>query len=135
MLSAPGSIRLWITAGVLLGAFCVAACREPWRTSRFSAARSVSFPILLRSWKGEEHPLEERIVQAVSVSDYTNRIYRQSGRPTGPALYWLLRESKDWGYDSLPEELPAGGGLGPDSFRIRHDFRCQTGDRLSSTNM
>ena len=32
-------------------------------------------PYTIGSWTGQEQPLEERIVQAVSVSDYTNRVY------------------------------------------------------------
>lgn len=30
------------------------------------------------NWQGKEYPLEQRIVQAVSVTDYTNRVYTSS---------------------------------------------------------
>jgi EpsI family protein len=79
MLSA-GSVRLWITAGVLIGASLLlnaishgepVVSRQPLR----------ELPYTLASWGGEEHPLEERIVQAVSVTDYTNRIYRNQADP------------------------------------------------------
>ncbi|HEU5411253.1 MAG TPA: EpsI family protein [Candidatus Acidoferrales bacterium] len=30
------------------------------------------------NWRGKEYPLEQRIVQAVSVTDYTNRVYTSS---------------------------------------------------------
>ena len=36
------------------------------------------FPYQIGSWQGKEYPLEQRIVQAVSVTDYTNRVYTSS---------------------------------------------------------
>jgi EpsI family protein len=69
-----GSIRLWITAVVLLSAFVMLhtashgetiAPREPLR----------NLPYSLVSWKGVEQPLDARTIQAVGVSDYTNRVY------------------------------------------------------------
>jgi EpsI family protein len=35
-------------------------------------------PYQIGSWQGKEDPLEQRIVQAVSVTDYTNRVYASS---------------------------------------------------------
>jgi len=75
MFSATGSIRLWITASVLVGAFVMlhtVSHGEPV----VARQQLRELPYTLGPWKGEEHPLEERIVQAVSVSDYTNRLYR-----------------------------------------------------------
>jgi len=80
MFSAPGSIRLWITASVLVGAFVMlhtVSHGEPV----VARQRLRELPYTLGPWKGEEHPLEERIVQAVSVSDYTNRIYHGAVGP------------------------------------------------------
>jgi EpsI family protein len=37
-----------------------------------------NLPYQIGSWQGTEHPLEQRIVQAVSVTDYTNRVYTSS---------------------------------------------------------
>lgn len=80
MLSAPGSIRLWITAGLLVGASVLlqtVSHGEP------VVARQElrELPYALGNWKGEEHPLEKRVVLAVSVSDYTNRIYFNQAEP------------------------------------------------------
>ena len=36
------------------------------------------FPYQIGVWQGKEYPLEQRIVQAVSVTDYTNRVYTSS---------------------------------------------------------
>jgi EpsI family protein len=74
MFNYPPSVRFWITAGLLVGAFVLlhsvshgeaVVPHQPLR----------ELPYILGSWTGSEQPLQERIVQAVGVSDYTNRIY------------------------------------------------------------
>ena len=74
MFDLSGSTRLWITVGLLLGASVLLhsvshaesiAPRQPLR----------GFPYTLGVWRGEEHPIQEQIVQAVGVSDYLNRTY------------------------------------------------------------
>jgi EpsI family protein len=74
MLSVPKSVRFWITAIVLLGATALLRGvshgesiipREPLR----------ELPYVLGSWKGEDHPLQPQIVQAINVNDYANRLY------------------------------------------------------------
>jgi EpsI family protein len=77
MLSARQSVRFWITAIVLLGATALLrgvshgepiVAREPLR----------ELPYVLGSWKGEDHPLPQQIVQATGVNDYANRLYVDS---------------------------------------------------------
>jgi EpsI family protein len=77
MLSARQSVRFWITAIVLLGATALLrgvshgepiVAREPLR----------ELPYVLGSWKGEDHPLPQQIVQAAGVNDYANRLYVDS---------------------------------------------------------
>jgi EpsI family protein len=78
MLSARSSFRLWITAGVLLGAFVLlhtASHGEPIIQRQPLHELSYTF----NNWSGEEQQLEEKIVNAVGVTDYTNRVYSQSG--------------------------------------------------------
>jgi len=74
MLNFTSSVRLWITAGLLVGAFLLlhsvghgeaVVLHQPLR----------ELPYTLDSWTGTEQPLQERIIRAVGVSDYTNRIY------------------------------------------------------------
>ena len=74
MRSTSQSVRFWITAIVLLGAAALlrgvshgetVVPREPLR----------ELPYTFGAWKGEDHPLQQQIVQAVSVSDYANRLY------------------------------------------------------------
>ena len=74
MLNFPSSIRSWITAGLLLAAFVLLhSVSHGEAIVPHNALREL--PYTLGSWTGKEQPLEERIVQAVGVSDYTNRIY------------------------------------------------------------
>ena len=77
MLSTSRSVRFWITAIVLLGAAALlrgvshgeaVVPREPLR----------ELPYVLGSWKGEDHPLPQQIVQAAGVNDYANRLYVDS---------------------------------------------------------
>ena len=67
-------MRLWITAGILLGATVLSHLvnhgepivpHQPLR----------DLPYRVENWSGEERPFQEEIVKAASVSDYTNRIY------------------------------------------------------------
>jgi EpsI family protein len=74
MLNSPPSIRLWITAGLLVGTFVLLhTVSHGEATVRHNALREL--PYTLGSWTGKDQPIEERIVKAVGVSDYTNRIY------------------------------------------------------------
>jgi EpsI family protein len=74
MFDISGSTRLWITAGVLLGASLI--------LHTVSHGESIiphqplqEIPYALANWSGEERPLQSQVVQAVGVSDYTSRIY------------------------------------------------------------
>ena len=74
MINFSSSVRFWITAGLLVGAFVLlhsishgeaVVLHQPLR----------ELPYTLDSWTATEQPLDEQTVQAVGVSDYTNRIY------------------------------------------------------------
>lgn len=74
MFNRSGSIRLWITAGALIGAWLllndvshgeVIVPRQPLS----------DLPYTLGTWTGKQQPLQNEIVQAVGVTDYTNRVY------------------------------------------------------------
>jgi len=74
MFDISGSTRLWITAGVLLGASLI--------LHTVSHGESIiphqplrELPYTLANWSGQERPLQNQVVQAVGVSDYTSRIY------------------------------------------------------------
>jgi EpsI family protein len=79
MLNFPSSVRLWITVGVLIGAFVLLHTVSHGETV-VPHQPLHELPYSLGSWTGTEQPFEARIIQAVGVSDYTNRIYsRQQG--------------------------------------------------------
>jgi EpsI family protein len=78
MHSFHSSVRLWITAGVLLGAFVLLHTAS--HGEAIIQRRSLhELPYTFSSWSGEEQPIETKIVHAVGVTDYTNRVYSQSG--------------------------------------------------------
>src|SRR5271169_1077712 len=74
MLNSPSSVRSWITAGLLVGAFVLlhtvshGEAVVPHRPLR-------ELSLTVGNWTSKEEPLQEKIVQAVGVSDYTNRFY------------------------------------------------------------
>jgi EpsI family protein len=76
MAKRSGSLRFWITAIVLVGAWLLlntashgeaVVPRQPLH----------ELPYTLGSWKGIEQPLDKQVLQAVGVSDYANRVYSQ----------------------------------------------------------
>jgi EpsI family protein len=78
MFNALGSIRLAVTAAVLLGAFILlhsASHGEPV----VSHQPLRDLPYAVGTWSGQESPFSEQIVKAASVSDYTNRFYFANG--------------------------------------------------------
>jgi EpsI family protein len=81
MLSSPTPLRLWATAGLLLGAYVLlhtishgepVILHQPLR----------NLPYTIGDWNGQELSLPEEIVQVAGVSDYTNRIYFRAAGPS-----------------------------------------------------
>jgi len=78
MFNCPGQIRFWITAGVLVGAsFLLNTMSHGEPVIHRQPLRMLAYN--LGVWTGEERPVQEKIVQAVGVSDYTNRLYSTQG--------------------------------------------------------
>jgi EpsI family protein len=74
MPDASGPGRLWVTAGILLGASLLfhsvshgepIVLRQPLH----------ELPYTFANWTGQERPLQDQVVQAVGVTDYTSRLY------------------------------------------------------------
>lgn len=75
MFDISGSTRLWITAGVLLSAALI--------LHTVSHGESIiphqplhDLPYTIANWSGQERPLQNQVIQAVGVSDYTSRLYQ-----------------------------------------------------------
>jgi EpsI family protein len=81
MLKSRGSLRWWVTAGILLCAFVLLQTMS--HGEAIVTRRPLhALPYTLGRWTGEEEPLQDRVVQGVGVSDYTNRVYSQlAGTP------------------------------------------------------
>lgn len=112
MLNGSGSIRFWITAGILLGSSVLLHTlshgepivpRQPLR----------ELPHTFATWTGEERPLEQRIVQAASVSDYANRVYfNQADAPVGLYVgYYASQRTGDTIHS--PKNCLPGAGWDP----------------------
>jgi len=111
MLNSPGAPRLWITAGVLVAAFVLlhtvshGEAIVPHQPLR-------GLPYILGTWMGSEQPLSERIVQAVGVSDYANRIYQS---PNGAAQLYVGYYANQRTGDTIhsPKNCLPGAGWDP----------------------
>jgi EpsI family protein len=79
MLNVPGSIRFEVTAAVLVGAFILLHSISHGE-SKVPRHPLRDLPYNVDAWSGVEDPLSDEIVQAVGVSDYTNRSYSADGR-------------------------------------------------------
>jgi len=112
MFNPLGSIRLAVTAAVLLGAFVLLqglshgepiVSRQPLRDLSYTVG----------AWAGQERPLEERIVQAVSVSDYTNRIYFADGVAPIQLYVGYYKSQKTGDTIHSPKNCLPGSGWDP----------------------
>jgi EpsI family protein len=79
MLKSEGSVRFWLTAGILVCAFVLLQTMSHGEAIVTRQPLHV-LPYSLGPWSGEELPLQQQVVQAVGVSDYANRIYSQLGQ-------------------------------------------------------
>jgi EpsI family protein len=112
MLNFPGAARLWITAGVLVAAFVsLHTVSHGEAITPHQPLREL--PYVLGSWMGREQPLPERIVEAVGVSDYANRIYLspQSGAAQLYVGYYASQRTGDTIHS--PKNCLPGAGWDP----------------------
>jgi EpsI family protein len=112
MFTVDRSIRLWVTAGILLGAFALLhtvshgepiVAHQPLR----------ELPYALGNWTGEERPLQTQIVQAVMVSDYTNRVYFSSAGPPVQLYIGYYASQKTGDTIHSPKNCLPGAGWDP----------------------
>jgi EpsI family protein len=82
----PSSFRFWIAAILLLAASASlhALSRGEAPIARDSLRK---LPYQFASWKGEEQPLSDKVIQAVGVTDYTDRVYLDS--KSDPVLLYI----------------------------------------------
>lgn len=109
----PGSaLRLWLSVAVV--AVGILAMRQLARAEKVVPhAPLAEFPTLLGRWSGENVPLSARIVKAVGLDDYLNRIYHDgSGAPV--TLYISYYSSQRTGQTiHSPKNCLPGAGWQP----------------------
>lgn len=112
MIDIRRSIRLWITAGLLLGAHVLLnTVRQGETTVPHQPLNQLSYS--LANWTGEERPLQDRLVQLVSVSDYTNRVYID--RADAPVQLYIGYYASQRAGDTIhsPKNCLPGAGWDP----------------------
>lgn len=72
------SNRFTITAGLLIAAFILLHGVSHGETIVPHQPLS-QLPYIIGPWSGQEYPLSQEVLHAVSVSDYTNRLYSTTG--------------------------------------------------------
>lgn len=111
MRNTPGAVRLWISVGVLVAAFVL--LHGVSHGEAIVPHKPLSeLPYILGPWMGREQPLADRIVQAVGVSDYTNRIYASQ---SGPAQLYVGYYASQRTGDTIhsPKNCLPGAGWDP----------------------
>lgn len=112
MFNPSGTKRSVVTAVVLLGAFILlhsVSHGEP--VVPHKSLRDL--PYAIGMWSGQEQPLSEQVVQAVSVSDYTNRVYFGAGN--GPVQLYVGYYGSQRTGDTMhsPKNCLPGAGWDP----------------------
>jgi EpsI family protein len=112
MLSIPGSIRLWITTGLLLGGSVLLHTLHHGEMI-VPHQPLAELPYALGPWAGEESPLQQPVLQALSVSDYANRIYVQPA--TAPVQLYIGYYASQKTGDTIhsPKNCLPGSGWDP----------------------
>lgn len=109
--------RLWIVVIVLLGSTALlhgmshgeaVVARQPLR----------NLPYSLDDWSGQEHPMEQRIVAAVSVTDYTNREYVSPSEPPVDLYVGYYASQRTGDTIHSPKNCLPGAGWEP----VRQDY-------------
>jgi EpsI family protein len=104
--------RIMITAGLLMAA--AALLHNLSHGERTPPHRSLQeFPLVLESWQGADSPIVPRIVKAVGVDDYLNRVYaNRSGNPVAFYVgYYQSQQTGDWVHS--PKNCLPGTGWEP----------------------
>ena len=112
VLDIPQSVRLWITVGVLLGALILLHTVSHGETIVLHQPLR-DLPNTLGSWTGEEHPLQDRIVRAVSVTDYMNRVYTVQGNEPVQLYIGYYANQKTGDTIHSPKNCLPGAGWEP----------------------
>jgi EpsI family protein len=108
-----GPARLWITAGLLLGASLLlnAVNHQDEAVVPRQPLRNLTYA--LGVWRGEERPLGEETVREVGATDYANRLYGTQGG--APIQLYIGYHSSQRAGDTIhsPKNCLPGAGWDP----------------------
>ena len=113
MRKSAGSVRLWITAGILLSAFVLLQTMSHGEaTVPRQPLHDLSFT--LGSWIAEkDYPLDDEVLQVAGVSDYTNRIYFQPGQGSVQVYVGYYASQRTGDTIHSPKNCLPGAGWDP----------------------
>lgn len=109
MLDRSMTVRVCITAGLLLAATVLLHSLR--HGERIPPHRTLKeFPPLLGNWQGVDEPMMQRLVQAVGVDDYLNRVYADGNKSPVDFYvgYYESQQTGDWVHS--PKNCLPGSG-------------------------
>jgi EpsI family protein len=112
MFNVQTSVRPAVTASILIGAFLLLhTVSHGEAVVPSQPLRNLSYNV--NGWTGQEYPISERIIKAVSVSDYTNRVYSKIGQGSVQLYVGYYGTQKTGDTMHSPKNCIPGSGWDP----------------------
>lgn len=112
MFNAQTSIRPAVAASILIGAFLLLHTVSHGEAV-VPAQPLRNLPYNVNGWSGQEYPISERVVKAVSVTDYTNRVYSKTGQAQVQLYVGYYSTQKTGDTMHSPKNCIPGSGWDP----------------------
>jgi EpsI family protein len=106
------SNRFTIAAGLLIGTFILLHSVSHGETI-VPRQPLHELPYIIGEWSGQEYPLSEKVLHAVSVSDYTNRVYLTPGMAPVQLYVGFYGSQKTGDTIHSPKNCLPGSGWDP----------------------
>lgn len=112
MFEGSRSGRLWVTAGILLGAFFL--LHSVGRADPIIPRKPLGdLPLEIANWRGQDAPLTTEVIQAVGVSDYASRVYVDQADPPIQLYVGYYASQKTGDTIHSPKNCLPGAGWDP----------------------
>jgi EpsI family protein len=120
-------VRFWLMLALLIGASL--GLRLVSHGEAISLSKPLStLPTTLQGWRGADVPIEPRFLQALGVSDYVSRVYRNSNHPPVTVYVGYYKSQRTGQSIHSPKNCLPGGGWEPVS-TARIDVNLPNGKR------